>query len=94
VGGDILTFLFGVATTQQLQDLHTTAEGIKTRHGEVIHAVQKQLTYLKSISKATSQNAIGLATVARVLKNVITNAFTLQRTFKDTIQDLKTVIYF
>jgi hypothetical protein len=73
-----------------MQDLHTTVEGIKTIEGEVIHAVQKQLPYLKPISKATSQTAIGLATGARVIKNVITNAFTLQR----TLQDLKTVIYF
>jgi hypothetical protein len=49
VGGDALKFLFGVATTQQLQDLHTTVENRKTRDGEVIHAVQQQLTYLISI---------------------------------------------
>jgi hypothetical protein len=39
VGGDVLKFLFGVATTQQMQELHTTVEQIKTRDGEVIHAI-------------------------------------------------------
>lgn len=74
VGGDVLKFLFGVATTQQMQELHTIVEHIRTRDGEVIHAIQKQLTYFKSIDEAISENAMGLATVARVLKRVITNA--------------------
>jgi hypothetical protein len=36
---------------------------------------RNKLTYLKYIDEAISENAIGLATVARVLKNVITNAY-------------------
>jgi hypothetical protein len=94
VGGDVLKFLFGVATTQQMQELHTTVEHIKTRDGEVIHAIQKQLTYLKSIDEAISENAIGLATVARVLKRVITNALAYQRKFEDAVQNLETLVYF
>jgi hypothetical protein len=92
--GEVLKFLFGVATTQRMQELHTTVEHIKTRDGEVIHAIQKQFTYLKSIDAAISENAIGLATVARVLKNVVTKAFTYQRTVEDAVQNLKTLIYF
>jgi hypothetical protein len=41
---DVLKFLFGVATIQQWQEVHITVEGIKTRDGEVIRAVKKQLT--------------------------------------------------
>jgi hypothetical protein len=33
---DVLKFLFWVATIQQMQELHTTVEHIKTRDGEVI----------------------------------------------------------
>jgi hypothetical protein len=93
IGGDILKFVFGLATMQQVQDLHATVEGIKTREGKVIHAVQKKLTYLKSISEATAQNTIGFDTVARILKNVMANAFTLQKTFTRSIQDLKTILF-
>jgi hypothetical protein len=51
--GDPLKFLFGVAITQQLQELHTTVENIKSRDGDVIHAIQKQLTYLKSVDEVS-----------------------------------------
>jgi hypothetical protein len=88
IGGDALKFLFGVATTQQLQELHTTVENIKSRDGDVIHAIQKQLTYLKSVDEAVSQNAVGLATIARIVKNVITNAFTYQKTLNNAVQQL------
>jgi hypothetical protein len=47
IGGEALKFLFGIATTQQLQELHDTIENIKTKEGGVIHAVQQQLDYLK-----------------------------------------------
>jgi hypothetical protein len=79
LGGEALKFLFGVATTQQLQDLHITVENIKNRECDVIHAIQKQITYLKSVDEAVSQNAVGLATMARILKNVITHAFAYQK---------------
>jgi hypothetical protein len=94
IRGNVLKFLFGVATTQQLQELHTTVEAIQTRNGEVIHAVQKQLSYLKSIDKIVSQNVAELAIVARTLKNVITNAFTYQQNFEEAVEQLKTLIYF
>ena len=58
------------------------------------HAIQKQLTYLKSIDDAISENAMGLATVTRVLKSVITNALTYQKSVEDEIQNLKTLINF
>jgi hypothetical protein len=91
---DVLKFLFGVATTQQLHDLHTTVEYLKTRYGEVIHSVQKQITYLKSTDEAISQNAVRLPTVARILKTTIINAFTYQKTLEDAVQNLKTLIFF
>jgi hypothetical protein len=58
-------------------------EGIKTREGNVIHAVQKQLTYIKSIDEAVSRNAMGLTTVARFLKSTIVNVW------NNTVRNLK-----
>jgi hypothetical protein len=71
IGGEALKFLFGIATTQQLQELHATVESIKTRKADVIHAVQKQLTYLKSVDEAVSQNSVGLAVITRTLKMLL-----------------------
>jgi hypothetical protein len=83
-----------VATAQQLQELHATVENIKTREGDVIHALQGQITYLKSVDKIASKNAVDLATVARILKSVITNAFAYQNTLNSTVQRLEDLIYF
>jgi hypothetical protein len=80
IGREALKFLFGIATTQQLQELHDTVEGIKNKGGDVIHAVQQQLTYLKSVDEEVSQNTVGLARVARILKSVITNALNRHKT--------------
>jgi hypothetical protein len=82
IGGEILKFLFGVATTEQVQDIHDTIEGMKDRDGEVIDAIQKQLTYLKTVDDVATQNTLGLATIARALKHVITDAITFNKTFE------------
>jgi hypothetical protein len=92
LGGETLKFLFGVATTQQLQDLHTTVEGIKNKEGDVIHAVQQQLTYLKSVDEEVSQNAVGLARMARILKGIITNALNRQKILNDTFRNLEQLV--
>jgi hypothetical protein len=66
-------------------------------HGRIstaIYAVRKKLTYFKSIYEIITQNAVGLATVARIFKNVITNSFTYQKTFEDAVQNLKALIFF
>jgi hypothetical protein len=88
IGGEALKFLFGIATTQQLQELHTTVESIKEREGDVIHAVQKRLTYLKSVDEAVSHNSVGLAAITRTLKNVIINAWNYQKRWNETAKNL------
>jgi hypothetical protein len=83
--------LFGTATDQQLQELHYAVESIKDKEGDVIHAVQ-QLTYLKAVDEDVSQNAVGLAAVARILKSVITNALNRQKTWNKTIRNLEELV--
>jgi ABC-type transporter Mla subunit MlaD len=92
IGGEALKFLFGIATTQQLQELHDTVEGMKDREGDIIHAVQQQITYLKSVDEEVSQNAVGLARVARILKRVIIQALIRQKTWNDTVQNLEKLV--
>jgi hypothetical protein len=41
ISGDALKFLFRVATSQQVQELHVTVESIKDRDGDVIHELKK-----------------------------------------------------
>jgi hypothetical protein len=84
--------LFGTATDSQLQELHYAVESIKSKQGDVIHAQQQQLTYLKAVDEEVSQNAVGLATVARILKSVITNALTSQKNWNSTIRKLEELI--
>ena len=46
-GGSFLKVLFGTATTAYLADLHATVDTLSHKQGEVIHAVNQQLTYFK-----------------------------------------------
>jgi hypothetical protein len=82
-----------VATTQQVQELHDIVENIKSTEGDVIHAIHKQITYLKSIDEAVSQNTFGLVTLAHILKSVI-NSFACQQTLDNTVQHLEALIHF
>jgi hypothetical protein len=41
LGGETLKFLFGVAATQQVQELDDVVENIKTTQGDVIHAIHQ-----------------------------------------------------
>jgi hypothetical protein len=94
LGGETRTFFFEVATTQQMQELHDVVENIKTTQSDVIHAAHQQITYLKSIDEAVSQNTVGLVTLARILKSVITNAFAYQHTLDNTVLHLEALIHF
>jgi hypothetical protein len=90
VGGEALKFLFGTATDPQLQELHYVVESIKPK-GDVIHA-QQHLTYLKAVDEEVSQNAVGLAAVARILKSVITNVLNSQKNWNSTIRKLEELV--
>ncbi|KDR17105.1 hypothetical protein L798_09051 [Zootermopsis nevadensis] len=72
-----------------MQNIHETIEGIKNRDGEVIHAMQRQLTYLKTVDGVASQNMKGLATLARLLKNAVNDVLVLNRTLENSVEELK-----
>jgi hypothetical protein len=74
--------------------LHSIVENIKIREGYVIHALQGQITYLKSVDEIVSRNTVDLATLARILKGVIISAFAYQKTLNNTVQRLEDLIYF
>jgi hypothetical protein len=92
LGGEALKFLFGVVTTKQLQKLHNTVESIKTREGEIVHAAQEQLTYLKTVDESVSRNTGELAVVVRSLKTVIINAWNQQREWNESVRNLENVM--
>jgi hypothetical protein len=69
IGGEVLKFLFGVVTTPQLEELHNTVERIRVKEGDVIHAMQQQITYLRAVDEEVVQNTIGLVEIARILKS-------------------------
>ena len=55
-GGDVLNFLFGTATSAELQTLHQVAEEIKKQQTTITHSVEHQLTYTKEIDENVRQN--------------------------------------
>jgi len=49
VGGSFLKVLFGTATVTDLADLHFTVDALSQKQGEVVHALNHQLTYIKQM---------------------------------------------
>jgi hypothetical protein len=62
------------------------------KEGDVIHAMQQQITYLKAVDDEVSQNTIGLVEIARILKTVITNALNRQKTWNNTVRNFEELL--
>ena len=60
-GGSFLKVLFGTAMSTDLADLHTTADTLNHKQGEVIHAVNQQLTYFKQMESTVKLDHEALA---------------------------------
>ena len=55
-GGDLLHFLFGTATSAEMQVLHQTIESIKEQQATITHSIEHQLTYTKELDENVMQN--------------------------------------
>jgi hypothetical protein len=62
-GGNVLNFLFGTATSAELQDLHQVIEGVKLQQSAITHSLEQQLTCTKE-----RQSTRDITLLARVLK--------------------------
>jgi len=60
--------MFGTATVTDLADLHSTGDSLSQKQGEVIHALNHQLTYIKQMDGTVKTDHEAIANWSFVLK--------------------------
>jgi len=86
IGGTFLKVLFGTATTTDLADLHATVDTLSHKQGEVIHAVNQQLTYFKQMESTVKFDHEALANWSFILRDFATKS---QEKFQKTVTRLE-----
>jgi hypothetical protein len=66
--GQVLKFLFGTATASEV---HSILSRIDHKNNDVIHAMEEQMTQLRTVDSKARQNTIDLVAVAKTLKGTI-----------------------
>jgi len=68
IGGTIFKTLFGTATTADILRLHQTIEQLETKDADIVHSLENQMTYIKSLdlsSRIEAQTIFNLSTVVK-----------------------------
>jgi hypothetical protein len=78
--GDVLNFLFGTATSTEMQVLHQAVENIKEQQMAITHSIEHQLTYTKELDENVRQNTRDVTVLARILKLEFGNLMKLNET--------------
>jgi hypothetical protein len=86
VGGSFLKVLFGTATVGDLADLHSTVDSMSHKQGEIIHAVNHQLTYIKQMDATVKTDHEAIANWSYILKDF---AIKSQEKFQKTVTRLE-----
>ena len=86
VGGSFLKLIFGTATVADLAEFHTTVDSLNRKQGEVVHALNQQLTYLKQMDSTVKLDHETIANLSNILKDF---AIKSQDKFQKTVSRLE-----
>jgi len=89
VGGSFLKVLFGTATVTDLADLHSTVDSLSQKQGEVVHALNHQLTYIKQMDATVRTDHEAIANWSMILRDF---ALKSQKKFQKTVSRLEWAI--
>jgi hypothetical protein len=78
----VLHFLFGTATSAEMQVLHQAVENIKEQQTAITHSIEHQLTYTKELDENVRQNTRDVTLLARILKLEVGNLMKLNETIE------------
>jgi hypothetical protein len=92
LGGHILKFLFGMATTSEVQELHSIVSKLDSKKDDMIHAVEAQMTLLHTVDKEARQNIVDLLLVVKSLKGTVSQIIKLNLTLKETVDHIQTTV--
>jgi len=69
IGGSFLKVLFGTATVTDLANLHSTVDSLSQKQGDVLHALNHQLMYVKQMGGTMKTDHEAIANWSYVLKD-------------------------
>jgi len=82
VEGSFLKVLFGTATVTDLADLQSTVDALSQKQGEVVHALNHQLTYIKQMDATVRTDHVAISNWSMILKDF---ALKSQEKFQKTV---------
>ena len=77
VEGSFLKVPFGTATVTDLADLHSTVDALSQKQGEVVHALNHQLTYIKQMDATVRNDHEAISNWSMILKDFVNLKFQL-----------------
>ena len=86
IGGAVLKLLLGTAMDSDVKNLHSTMEEMGRRQGDIIHAVNQQLTFLKQLDSTVTWDHDAIANWSYILKDF---AQKTQEKFQKTVSRLE-----
>ena len=66
--GSMLKWFFGMATLLGVKELHKTVDKMHRTEGDIIHSVNHQMTYLKTLDSAVKFNTEAVNTLSEKVK--------------------------
>ena len=70
-GGTVLKTLFGTAPIADIHLLHKTLDGLSFTTSDIVHSLNSQLTYVKKLDTATGINAMIIANLSSIVKDIV-----------------------
>jgi len=70
LGGKILKVLFGTATEKDVDNLHKTIDAIQANGVDIVHSLNKQVTYLRQLDGTVRSNHEAIANLSATLKGI------------------------
>ena len=68
LGGTILKTLFGTAIANDVHKLHDVFTELKSRNSDIVHSLEKQLTYVKKVDSLSAVNTYDIANLSSIVK--------------------------
>ena len=69
--GSMLKWFFGTATLLHVEELHKTVDKMYRTQGDIIHSVNHQMTYLKTLDSAVKFNTEAVKTLSEKVKVIM-----------------------
>jgi len=69
--GSVLKWFFGTATLLDVEELHMTVDKIHRTEGDIIHSVNRQMTYLKTLDSVVKFNTEAVETLSAKIKAIM-----------------------